>query len=347
MDTKDIEQLVHRILSKKQILSYGNDLLCLFTPSLDLELEADLIYTEAYESNLYNDYLLEEDLKHFLIATRILPVSYDKNVEQIEKNIEKLKIKLYKEFLESKKRKKNQKQLDSYKKQLAKQQMRFHSFDFLVLENYAQTNRYEFIIKNTLYYHKTDELYFDLNNDIEYIEFSGIIETIANNIISPEQYKEIARSEYWRNYYTNNKHNLLPYSARDYSSEQKTLINISAMYDRIFEHPEAPDQAIMENDDALDGWMLNQHEQNKREKKEKGVNNIITDRMKNSQEIFLMSGDDKEQVQDILDLNDAQGLSKIKARTEIVQDGRTVEENQLPDVQNDLRQKLRELSRKK
>lgn len=347
MDTKDIEQLVHRILSKKQILSYGNDLLCLFTPSLDLELEADLVYRDAYESNLYSDYLLEEDLKQFLIASKILPVTYDSDIEKLEKTIDKLKIKLYKEFLEQKKRKKNEKQLNSYKKQLAQQHLKFHSFDFLVLENYAQTSRYEFIIKNTLYYHKTDKLFFDLNNDIEYTKFSNIIESISHNIISPEKYKEIARSEYWRNYYSNNKHNLLPYSARDYSSEQKTLINISAMYDRIFEHPEAPDQPIIEHDDALDGWMLYQQEQNKKQKKEKGVDNIITDRMKNSQEIFLMSGDNKEEVQDILDLNDAQGLSKIKTRAEMVKDGATVEENQLPDVQNELRQKLRELNRKR
>ena len=90
MDTKDIEQLVHRILSKKQILSYGNDLLCLFTPSLDLEVEADLVYRDAYESNLYSDYLLEEDLKQFLIGSKILPVTYDSDTEKLEKTIDLL-----------------------------------------------------------------------------------------------------------------------------------------------------------------------------------------------------------------------------------------------------------------
>jgi hypothetical protein len=76
---KNIEQLVHRILSKKQVLSYGNDLLVLYSPSLDLQVEADIVYQDTYESNLYNDFILEEDLIQYLISGLILLPNHEKN----------------------------------------------------------------------------------------------------------------------------------------------------------------------------------------------------------------------------------------------------------------------------
>ena len=82
---KNIEQLVHRILSKKQVLSYGNDLLCLISPSINLQIEADIIYQETYESNLYNDFILEEDLIQYLINAKIILPNYQQIVSDNEK----------------------------------------------------------------------------------------------------------------------------------------------------------------------------------------------------------------------------------------------------------------------
>ena len=132
MDINNIEQLVHRILSKKQILSYGNDLLCLKSPSIDLQLEADTIYQDVYESNLYNDFILEEDLIQYLISTKIILPNHEQIVQDTEKRLDQAKMSLYQEYIDIKKRKRNRKKIYSLKKQLAKLHMQVQSFSFLV-----------------------------------------------------------------------------------------------------------------------------------------------------------------------------------------------------------------------
>jgi len=346
VNTKNIEQLVHRILSKKQVLSYGNDLLVLYSPSLDLQVEADIVYQDAYESNLYNDFILEEDLIQYLIGAKILLPQHEQIVNNTQTRLDNAKIALYKEYIDLKKRKKNKRTISSLNKQLGKLNSQVHTFDFLVLEHLARTQRHEFILKNTLFYKKDNTPFFSAQEDIPYLIFTSIIDIISKNMLDISDYKRVARSEYWRNYYNNSKTNILPYSAAEYSDEQKSLINVSAMYDRVYDHPEGPDENIINDDDALEGWMLQMQKENKQQKKEKGVDSMMNDKIKNSKEVFLMAGNDEQQKQDILDLNSLTGKQKINTRFAAVSDGKQVQESELPDVRGELAQQLRELNRK-
>ena len=347
MSMKNIEQLVHRILSKKQVLSYGNDLLVLYSPSLDLQVEADIVYQDTYESNLYNDFILEEDLIQYLISALILLPNHEKILKDTDTKLDNAKVSLYKEYIDIKKRRKNKNKIASFKKQLDKLHNQIRTFDFLVLEHLAKTVRHEYILKNSLFNKNDNTLFFSTKEDIPYVIFTSIIDTISKNMLGIEDIKRVARSEYWKNYYTNNKHNLFPYSALEYSDEQKTLLNVSCMYERIQEHPEAPTEEIINDDDALDGWMIEKQRENKREKKEKGVDSMMNDKIKNSKEIFLMAGNDQQQKEDILDLNSIAGKKKIQNRFDALAYKDSVQESELPDVRGELTQQLRELNRKK
>ena len=117
------------------------------------------------------------------------------------------------------------------------------------------------------------------------------------------------------------------------------------MYDKIYEHPESPSEEIINDDDALDGWMIFNQEEIKKQKKEKGVDSMMSEKVRNSSEVFLMAGNDKEQAKDILDLNSKTGLQKIKARFDATKDGNVVPDSELPDVRGEIQQQLRELSR--
>ena len=66
------------------------------------------------------------------------------------------------------------------------------------------------------------------------------------------------------------------------------------MYSKIYEHPECPEDAIIEDDDALDGWMLNQQKENKKQKMEKGVDNLLGKKGQKAQEVFLMAKNEEE-----------------------------------------------------
>ena len=346
-EEKRIEQLTNRIISGKHIVCYNETLYELRIPSLDLKLEADLVYNEVYENNLYNDFILQEDLKHYLINFKLIPYLYDDMVKDNETRLDNAKVRLFSEYIDTKKTKTNKNTIINIRKTLNKLYNDFNAISFLVLENFAENAKHEFIIKNSLYFYKTETLVFDNFNDIDYVFFNNIVQEISKEAIDMTTYKKIARSEYWRNLYSNNKHNLFGHAAIHYSEEQKALINISNMYDRIYEHPECPEDNIIADDDALDGWMIVQKRQNIKQKNEKGVDNMVGEKIKNSKEVFFMAGNDQKQTQDILELNSSEGLQKIKTRAAAVKEKDAVQEYELTDVRQELRARLQELNRKK
>jgi len=78
--------------------------------------------------------------------------------------------------------------------------------------------------------------------------------------------------------------------------------------------------------------MLLQRQENEKQKKEKGVDNMLTGKIRDSAEVFLMAGN-REQAQDIFDLNSEQGLRTIQQKMNMVvsSDG-PIRDAELPDV---------------
>jgi hypothetical protein len=117
------------------------------------------------------------------------------------------------------------------------------------------------------------------------------------------------------------------------------------MYTKIYEHPECPNEDVIEDDDALDGWMLEQQKKNAKEKTEKGVDNLIGKYGKNAQEVFLMPKDEKEFDQ-INELNSNQSMAKINARRNLGQ-GEIKEDSDFSDTQAEMLNKIAELNKRK
>jgi len=340
-DSKYHEILVHRILSGKQVFVCNDITYELRKPSLSLKIKADILYSDAYEDNLYNEFWFLEDIENLLFELQLLPWDYKKILGKIEKSLESNKILLYQQYFDTTKRNKTKQKIQSLKKDLEQFLHKQHSLDYITLEHYCDNIRNEFLITNTLYEYNTDKLIFN-NKDINYNAFNNVASKISQSLIDISTFKAIARSEYWRNYWSNNKNNILDDCVKEWSEEQKSLINISYMYDKIYEHPECPQQDIINDDDALDGWMLFNKQENERQKKQKGVENVLSGNLKNASEVFFMAGN-KEQADDILGLNNSEGLSTLRQKVDFVTKtnaGNRVPDAQLPDVQQRIMQQL-------
>jgi hypothetical protein len=132
------------------------------------------------------------------------------------------------------------------------------------------------------------------------------------------------------------------FGTEDTTDEQRALINISKMYDSIYEHPECPDDKIIEDDDMLDGWMLFQKEKREKEKKQDSIvggNN----KMKNAGEIFLMAGS-KQEVDEIYALNSDETKVQLQNKQSYIQKVGSASEVDLPDVQMELNQKIQQMN---
>jgi len=319
-------------LSGKQVFSHNNNTYELRKPSLSLKMKADLLYVSAYENNIYSDFVLMEDIEDLLIETNIISRDHKKILTKVEKSLDNQKISLYKSYYDTIQKNKIKQKIKNTRQDIDKFYQEQHSLDYLTLEHYCDNIKNEFIITNSLYHFDSDELVFDYDISISFNLFNSIMSIISHNVIDVSTYKAVARSDYWRNYWNNNKTNILDESVKEWSEEQKSLINISCMYDKIQEHPECPKDDIIADDDALDGWMLLQRQENEKQKKEKGVDNMLSGKIKDSAEVFLMANN-REQAQDIFDLNSEQGLQTIQQKMNMVvsSDG-PVRDAELPDV---------------
>lgn len=337
-ESRTNESLVHRILSGKFIFSHDDTIYELIKPSLNLKMRADLLYQTTYQENIYENFLFNEDIEPLLFDLNILYFGYKKDLTRFEKTLEKYKIELFQQYFDTTKRAKIKFKIQELKDNIDDIYNKQHSLDYLTIDHYCDNIRHEFIISNTLYIYDSKDLVFKESVDSNL--FNQIITHISKNMIGLPTYKKIARSDYWRNYWNNNKINILDEPVKEWSEEQKSLINISCMYDKIYEHPESPSDDIIADDDALDGWMLFQKQQNEAQKKEKGVNSMLDGKMKNASEVFLMAGS-KDQAQDVLGLNSTQSLGKIKQKLDFVKSSdKPVRDGQLPDVKQKILEQL-------
>jgi pyruvate dehydrogenase complex dehydrogenase (E1) component len=122
------------------------------------------------------------------------------------------------------------------------------------------------------------------------------------------------------------------------TDDQRTLIGISQMYDRVYEHPECPNDDILEDDDALDGWMIIQKRKIEKDKKQQQIDSM-NPKLKNAQEVFIMANNSNE-ADEVVSLNSSESLNRMKSKINHVQKFGFTEESQLPDVQIDLRNQL-------
>ncbi len=342
-ESRNNEKLVHRILSGKLLFVTDGVFYELRKPSLNIKMEADYLYSSIYEDNLYNDnFYLAEDIDTLLIELNIIYYDTKKILQKIEKSLENSKVDLFQNYFDITKKVKIKNRISSLKSQIEDIYSKQHSLDFLTLEHYCDNMRHEFIIAHTLY-NKKNKLVFKYKN-IDYLIFNNLISIISKNMIDIATYKKIARCDYWRNYWSNNKTKVIDGSVSEWSEEQKSLVNISCMYDKIYEHPDCPQDDIISDDDALDGWMIYQKQKNDLQKKEKGVDSMLSGKIKNSSEIFLMAGN-KQQAEDILGLNTQDSLNIVKNKVETVMSKGWVRDGELPDVKQKIMQQLQEKGR--
>ena len=127
-----------------------------------------------------------------------------------------------------------------------------------------------------------------------------------SNQISSDKFRLVARSEPWRSMWNIGKKqgNAFGKPACELSKDQISLSSYSSMYDNVYESSEAPDEKVIEDDDCLDGWFINQRREYDKQKKKKQAEDMIKNpKIANSQEIFLMARD-KQEAEKIYDIND-------------------------------------------
>lgn len=323
MLSHELERILYRILSGKTLLK--NLDVEVRSPSLDLLYEAEEIYCELYDKK---GTLTREELKEKLILNDIISREDINFLKEFNKVLENLQKELFTHFVSL-----NADPIRSLIKQLRAKQdkilLELSKYESYSKEGMASYAKSIFLIKNTTYrngnmYNFSDKLPISILSELNKC-------SISNEII-----RLLSRKSSWTNTW---------YSLRDstiFSNiptlEQQLLIMWSKIYDNIRESSEAPDEDIINDDDALDGWLLIQKEEHKKKKAEDNQNkkiNSFSSKIKNSDEVFIIAKN-KEEVDRIHQMNDSQAQRIKKERLDQIYSKGSVDHHNFLDVRRDI-----------
>ena len=344
MTDAELELYIYRILSGILIFYYNNEKYELRPPSPVIRYEANLIYNNIINDEKYSDWIREENIILAMVSLGLWDKEVPDMIKELEKKIDDQKVELYKSAIMPDRNKMIRGRLNSNRKILNNFINKKSDFFANTLEGYASSIKNEFIICKTVY--KNNNLVFDTrikNNESSLSFFNSITNIINKYIISVSQFKTIARSSLWRSYWNASKTNIFKGSVSEWTDDQRTIANITNMYDSVYEHPECPSDAIIADEDMLDGWMIFQK---RKIEKQKNISKVddLNPKLKNAQEVFLMTN--KEMTyDDIMSLNSDESKRRLQEKINYINSRGQVAEKELPDVQRDLLARSDELKK--
>jgi len=282
--------------------------LTILTPTVEDELESNIIYNEAYESSFDEGCMTVDDNLKWMIDNKLWSEEEDAKIKTIREDVEKLKIKIYEERVNTALVKTSKLYLQAANKALDKLFEKKNKYFSKTCEGIATSEKSYELTRRCTY---SNGLRYGFN---EYsIDF--LTNFFYSQLLSETSIRLLARSEPWRtlwNIYEDDYDKLFLNKDRELSVDQKNMVIWSKMYDNIQESMDCPENEVIEDDDMLDGWFLVQSRKRQQEKKEKGMEDKLNGKVANSQEVFLMASD-KESAKKIDEINSA-GSKAVKQR---------------------------------
>jgi hypothetical protein len=109
------------------------------------------------------------------------------------------------------------------------------------------------------------------------------------------------------------------------------------MYDSVYEHPESPNDKIIEDDDCLDGWFIDQRRKNEKIKKENEINGMLgNEKIAKAGEVFIVAGS-REEADAIHGINSPQSEANRKNRLNLIKEKGVVSSDlEFSDVRRDI-----------
>jgi len=336
MNNESLDILLYKILSGYLIFYYKEEKYELRKISNNLRYEADLLYEKILSDEKYNDWIREESVENILINLGLWTKDTANFMTKLEKSIDNLKVELFQNFLNTDNQNRIRKSLNNTKNTLDKIKNIKIEFASNTLEGYASSIKNEFIICHSLF--KNNKQVFNYDNQdsdpssLSY--FNEMVNEVNKYNISIASFRKLARHYTWRSYWNIKNVSIFPGTVSEWTDDQRSLISFSQMYDSVYEHPDCPNDKIINDDDMLDGWMIVQKRKIEKAKKQTSIDDINPN-LKNANEVFLF-GQKQEEIQEILSLNSQESLNRLKEKMNYIKQVGSVEDSQLPDVKRQI-----------
>lgn len=341
MDFAQRETLVYRILSGCLQVLVANKVYLVKGLSPYCRYLAGKIYQRAYEEAAEDGLYDDDELMDFLLDNNLWTIEEENKLEQIQKDLEELKVKYFQIKFRSNEKSKVKVAIKTCKQELQRLYSKRHFYDYLSRSGYATLVKNKYLVGKSLYFKSNSPVF---KSDRSYFQYSGniiseIISTLQDESLTENQYREIARNEPWRSVWGSRKATVGVFSvpAAELTDEQRTLSIWSSIYDNVHESADCPSDEVINDDDMLDGWFIVQRRKRDQDMNKREGEGLIKNRaISNADEVYIKA-DTPEDARRIESMNDAGAAAIKRRRMGIVhQKGGTAREIDMPDTQQKL-----------
>ena len=335
MEFYEREFLIARITCGYLLFKVNDNLILRINPlTNDQYYKAQIVFKESYDEALVQGIMCPIESREMLEEHGVWSEKEEKELESLEKECEKLKIEIYESYFKTAGREIARKLLRAKEMEHVKLAALKHSYDFTTAVGIATFSRWAWIIENTTTYENGKPY------DWKDISVQDTLLLYKNRVISHESLREIAKTEPWRSIWVAGKveGRIFDKASGELTVEQRGLIGWSLMYDSITESGESPPDSVIEDDDALDGWLLVQS-QKRKQLKEKSTAEELMGKHPNAKDIFIKP-ESKDDIQRISDLNDINSQRIKQKRTQRIKEKGSVSYHKFDDVQQDLQNEI-------
>ena len=326
MTSREIKFHISRLIADCQIFRVGR-VYQLRSPSRYNRLLSEIIYQEVYEDFTYEASHSIESLSSWLFIEGLWTIEDENKLKTMKEDLDKLKVELYKSNKPI-----IRKALQEGKERISRELSRKHQYDRLTSEYQANEAKERFLIgcgiyvNGVKYWKRPLEDWKKPDNIIDYIY-------TTRSVLSEEQIRAIAKSPEWKSFHIPGR--LIDRPIVDMSEELRDVIGWGEFYRSLYKHQECPIDAIIDDDDRLDGWLILNREKSRRKALEAKRDELVS-KHNGAGELYVMpkevSDDSDFSYEEIINMNDENSLKIMKERQKVIKEKGTAVDTDFLDV---------------
>lgn len=330
-----LDQIFYRIINGYFYITVNGQSYKVKYANNHLKYMAENLYISIMEDSRFDtEYLKQAQLDKILQANEVWTKEQEEQLDKIKKQLDKLKMRLceyYKDLSVRDEAKKEIEELKSYEEELKNNK---HSLDYLTLEYYASSIKNKYLTSQLITDLNDNPVFPDKYEDVDEKILTSFVIEINKNIITGDQIRQIALGPLWQRY--SGMTDIFG-PCINLNDDQINLLSLSMMFKNVRQHPECPDDEIIEDQDALEGWFMIQKDKAEKTKKKNAALSKVRGKVKNHDFVYVMTRDMKE-AESIESLNDLRGKSLVNAvRSSVTEVGETKKWKDIPFIDRELK----------
>lgn len=324
---------VSRICSGHLRYSKNDLVLKIKAPTESVTYEACEEYIRAYEEAKNAGLLTEDEVIVPLVEAGIWNDKMSEDFDKLPKIIEDTKVTLLGYVFKPIEQKKTREILNRCKDEYNRLLRIKHSWDYTTCEGTASLVKWQYLIEHSTFN------YDDTPYNWQDTSPAEILAYYQENTLSESIIRELVRNEPWGSVWSIKKKNGKIFD-EPMTQEQKTIIMWSLTYDIVHESPECPQDEVIDDDDMLDGWFIEQRRKRQKDKSKGYAESMITNRKIARADEILVVAKSKKEIDNIHSLNDFKGDLIRKRRLKQVERDGEVPIMKFKDMQDRLRMEV-------